>query len=491
MRSISPVVAIVVLMVMTVAAAGMAYLTIVSYQEEATAGSGRGFEDLSARASSAIEVESLADGRLYIRSRGRACEALMIQVGSQAPEALGDCDTESTLTVFDLQSQCPPGISGMVEMKVTGKHGVGITQRIDCTDLGEGGAGGETCSNTDSLYKPTSRVYGSAGSMNELYFLGHNYTAQPGSTVKKIDMYMPYGDVGASNRGAGTVKFYITDDSIYSTDPGTLTPDASVVVPTSDQNKWVSVDLDVPVSGEFMVVVNFENSTMDSMPFGNNETTNPDDYSLLFCAQGAPGMDCVNGMVKYDELAPSSLVINMFVHTSTSETYTLCDNGYFCDSGSCVVNIVPPLCGNGDVDPDENCANCPADVSCGVLTCCDEMCVDTQTNGTYCGGCGINCTVTQYCSIGTCTECGTCDGLCPGGADCFGVDPDCDASGLPTLGCCGNDHLDSGENCTGCPADCDTYNLLTFADGSSQSQMNVSLHNNSLSSRECTCTCVV
>jgi len=461
MRSISPVVAIVVLMVMTVAAAGMAYLTIVSYQEEVESGTGSSLEELAASGMSSIKVESLADGKLYIRSHGNPCEGLMIQVGSQAPEELGDCNTDSTLTAFDLTSQCPEGVTGQVTMKITGSHGISHTQSIQCTDLGEetgGGAGGALCENIEAKYKPGSRVFGTYLSIDDTFYLGHNYTAQPGTTVKKIDIYMPYGNASSNERGAGTVKFYITDDTIYSTDPRTLTPDASVVVSSSDQNKWVSADLNVPVSGEFMVVVNYANSTFDPMPFAANASTNVEDYTLLLCMEGM--IDCSTGMVNYEQaFGGQVMALNMIVHTSTVDPAgDLCSDGYFCDSGSCSQFLT-------------NLGGCEDDGDCtGGESCCSNTCVDTDTDEANCGDCSITCSGTQYCGTGTCTACGGCDGFCPGGVDCYTIDPDCDSGGQPNLECCGNSVCGGSETCSSCSADCGicTYTLATFSDMSSE-----------------------
>jgi flagellin-like protein len=70
MRSISPVVAIVVLMLMTVAAAGMAYLTITSYQSQSQAGTQGGIESIGTTTRTQLKIESVAAGKIYLRNLG-------------------------------------------------------------------------------------------------------------------------------------------------------------------------------------------------------------------------------------------------------------------------------------------------------------------------------------------------------------------------------------------------------------------------------------
>jgi flagellin-like protein len=65
MRSITPVIAIVVLLLMTIAAAAMAYLTIISYQEQASESTESGLGSLS---STNLKIESVSGGRIYLRN---------------------------------------------------------------------------------------------------------------------------------------------------------------------------------------------------------------------------------------------------------------------------------------------------------------------------------------------------------------------------------------------------------------------------------------
>jgi flagellin-like protein len=70
MKAISPIVAIVVLMLMTVAAAGMAYLTITGYQTQSQAGTQGGIETIGTSTRTQVKIESVAAGKIYLRNMG-------------------------------------------------------------------------------------------------------------------------------------------------------------------------------------------------------------------------------------------------------------------------------------------------------------------------------------------------------------------------------------------------------------------------------------
>jgi flagellin-like protein len=129
MRSISPVVAIVVLLLMTVAAAGMAFLTITTYQNQASGSSEGGIEKLAAAGQSQIKVESLGNGRIYLRSFGVPCQDLIVQVGNEPAQVLGDCNT--SLSIFNITSSCE---SGQQTVKINSGNQI-ITQQISCLEL--------------------------------------------------------------------------------------------------------------------------------------------------------------------------------------------------------------------------------------------------------------------------------------------------------------------------------------------------------------------
>ena len=70
MKAISPIVAIVILMLMTVAAGGMAYITITSYQSQASASTEGGIESIASSSKRQLKIESVADGKIYLRNLG-------------------------------------------------------------------------------------------------------------------------------------------------------------------------------------------------------------------------------------------------------------------------------------------------------------------------------------------------------------------------------------------------------------------------------------
>jgi cysteine-rich repeat protein len=120
------------------------------------------------------------------------------------------------------------------------------------------------------------------------------------------------------------------------------------------------------------------------------------------------------------------------------------------DNGICV-----PKCGNGVVDPGENCTTCPEDAGCtdGLLCCPDGTC------GSSCEG---NCNNNGICEPEKGESCAC--------ADCDGKQDGC-AAGLVCINeiCsdkCGNGVVDPGENCTTCPDDAGcSEGLLCCPDG--------------------------
>ncbi len=85
-----------------------------------------------------------------------------------------------------------------------------------------------------------------------------------------------------------------------------------------------------------------------------------------------------------------------------------------------------------------------------------SYCADSSTY-VQCPNVQTSCSSGEYCLNGTgCVACSTvCDGQCQSSA-CYGVDPDCDSNGQPTMHCCGNSLCegDYGESCSNCQSDC-------------------------------------
>lgn len=70
MRSITPVIAIVILVLMAIAAAAMAYLTITTFQNQATEGASGGLETLATKTKTQLRIETVSDGKIYVRNLG-------------------------------------------------------------------------------------------------------------------------------------------------------------------------------------------------------------------------------------------------------------------------------------------------------------------------------------------------------------------------------------------------------------------------------------
>lgn len=144
-------------------------------------------------------------------------------------------------------------------------------------------------------------------------------------------------------------------------------------------------------------------------------------------------------------------------------------------------DLNPVICGDSSCQSGETYSSCPADCcesdctatndsvfhyacnsynSCSILSGCDGhvagylYCIDSDTYAS-CPITQTDCSSGLYCNSGVCSTCSSvCDDSCNGGASCYNVDPDCDASGSATLNCCGNNQCSSDESCQTCPSDC-------------------------------------
>ena len=91
--------------------------------------------------------------------------------------------------------------------------------------------------------------------------------------------------------------------------------------------------------------------------------------------------------------------------------------------------------------------NCSFSVGCDARLNTYRECLSPTVYIRCCSVENTRCDYGTYCSDASCFNCSMkCDGECPSSA-CFGLDPDCDRSGNPTMPCCGNYRLDPGEEC--------------------------------------------
>lgn len=120
----------------------------------------------------------------------------------------------------------------------------------------------------------------------------------------------------------------------------------------------------------------------------SGEYVNGQAYSFTDRCQGA-------NQVEYNCKSPSAMgVLN-----------SQCPRGSACTDGACV-----SLCGNGRVDPTENCGTCPADASCGAgQECSNNACVALCGNsrvdeGETCSSCAgdVRCAADRQCQNGQC-----------------------------------------------------------------------------------------
>ena len=135
--------------------------------------------------------------------------------------------------------------------------------------------------------------------------------------------------------------------------------------------------------------------------------------------------------------------------------------------GSFVLNIdFETDCGNGNVDPGEDCESCPKDVQCAR----GEKCVNgvcESTTGACCfggGACTPDITQAECASMsgsygGNGSQCSDCR-ECIGAGDCDDqnacTSDDCVSGSCvntPITPCCGNGIPESGEDCANCPPD--------------------------------------
>ena len=91
--------------------------------------------------------------------------------------------------------------------------------------------------------------------------------------------------------------------------------------------------------------------------------------------------------------------------------------------------------------------NCSFSIGCDARLNTYRECLSPSVYIRCCSVENTHCDYGTYCSDAACFNCSLkCDGECRSSA-CFGLDPDCDRSGNPTMPCCGNYRLDPGEEC--------------------------------------------
>ena len=101
-----------------------------------------------------------------------------------------------------------------------------------------------------------------------------------------------------------------------------------------------------------------------------------------------------------------------------------------------------PYCGDGVCDADEGCEGCPADCgACPTSTCCYESAAP---------GCDDSACQAMICAL----DAPCCDAVW-GAACAAAAHAHCEVCGGEPVPYCGDGTCDDGEDCVGCPADCD------------------------------------
>jgi cysteine-rich repeat protein len=179
--------------------------------------------------------------------------------------------------------------------------------------------------------------------------------------------------------------------------------------------------------------------------------------ALAACAKNVAGRECSTGIVCEPPLkcaAVQKVCIANDCGNGMVDPGEQCDDGNVIDGDGCSSTCQIEGCGNGVLDPGEVCdlgqannghcmgcsADCKSNEQCGngiIDPECGEVCDDGNTSNA-CDGCSMNCKSTQTCGNGIVDhECGElCD---PPGPNCL---PNCRSSGA-----CGNGIIDPGEEC--------------------------------------------
>lgn len=151
-----------------------------------------------------------------------------------------------------------------------------------------------------------------------------------------------------------------------------------------------------------------------------------------------------------------------------------------CCGDACVDTQTNPqhcgFCGNacqtGEYCQAGTCKTCPGTLSkcgascCNAANCCNNTCVDTQTNPLHCGACGTICGKGQTCCLGRCVDlsgdssnCGSCNKACTLGQSCSAGN--CCTTGQQWCGQQCIDPLTDNNHCGGCGVACSNTTQCT------------------------------
>lgn len=507
-KTITPVIAVVLLTLMTVGASVLAFFWVTSVQSSAQEQVGSSIEGAPGTGKTRLNIISMRGDGVTVQNVGlNNVESITLIIDGMLeeydlPNPLNP--GSATIVSFSqvLQKDTAHTVSVVSDGVVTSSQSVNAKEASEEAGYGEGSQEPQTCGE-DALFKPSSLIIPTGPiEFNTHSYGGHNYSVSGIKYVCRVDFML------TSTTGAGDVNVYITenDPSQAGFNALSLTPDNSVSV-TAGQRATYSVLLNKPVTGEFFVLLNADNSTATTIKIsGLMNTANTYDREMYYCSDtlGVPppgGCSAGDGLWTVDDFIgagflTSELALNMIVHVDDDGTCDdLCSLNNYCSTGICsswdvlcttdcdgtcpsvdCYGVDPDCnstgglqecCGNSVCGVGEGCSSCVNDCTCTWPndTCCDDNCVNINENESYCGDCFTSCNSTSYCDFGNCVECGSIDGNCVA-SECYGIDPECtDTGGVQEV--CGNGYcnITAGEDLTTCAADCHKY-ITSFSDNS-------------------------
>lgn len=470
MKSISPIIAVVILLLMTVAAGGMAYITITSFQQTTQAQGAGGIQQLGQQAGTILKVESVKGGTVYIRNIGTT-DITGVKIYADGKE-IGSCDevAEGKYCIIQLNETVDCGADQKCTLTIGAATAPTVTGELTVEENEL--APMEICRNVTAY----------CGDWKCDGYLGENIRNCPSDCTPCQEYCYSKG---------------LCDDPVNITCFVVLVPPPSLTcgdhICDKEISHWeIRVGQSCP-AGATCVECNEDCTCL----FANRTPEGPPDgYCDVFFGGETP-ISCPEDCLRTGEICtPTDRICQGLVETSiNSDDSCTCGDG-ICDWGenatSCPTDCGSGLeyCSNGmcELGNGENATNCPGDCtychnpgSTGGYV-CDSIYGETAAN------CLADCAV--HCGDGVCnfpwenvTNCpadcsGTCPENCPGACgdgycniyyenatscptDCFCGDKICDPTEVlitcprDCQGTCGDGYCNIYyENAASCPADC-------------------------------------
>ncbi len=233
-----------------------------------------------------------------------------------------------------------------------------------------------------------------------------------GETYYAIDETIPAGwtviyadNEPDSTQQTGHIKWVVIENAASTTYTYTVTaPGTAETATFSGVYMFEEMASETQIAGENQVTVTSASCTIDG-----------DCSGQICCSELCTSPACTTGSCGTGFICSSPGIC-----TAECQAITECidDDGYCpvgCDSTT--DNDCSETCGNDQVDAGENCANCPADISCdGGTLCCETECIVPACSS------DSDCDDGDDCTTDTCSSAGTCIAACTNTAiaDCGG-----------------------------------------------------------------------